>query len=283
MASSTSRSMTGFLGGQRAVHILSPRNFQYACCVSGILCALFFLFAFVASGFIAPIKPYWTAEQTLHHFQTHEGGIQTGAALMLISGMLYLPLTAAISAQMRRIPNLHYAVSALQLASGAAGIFTFMMPAMILATAVFRLDRPAEITQLMTDFFWITALMPWPTFMTQNFAFAYAILIDQRPHPLFPKFMAVINIAVPILFVPAIAMHCTKTGPLAWNGGLTFWTAGSLFCSQLVIDSICLFFAIRSEPVGGEKIVDMFPNTLPHADDKIESGESVPNGSSESS
>jgi hypothetical protein len=98
---------------------------------------LFFFFTFVAAGFLPPARPYWTAEETVAHYTRHLTGIHTGAALMLISGMFYLPLTACISAQMRRIPNLHYVVSAVQLASGAAGIFTFMIPAMILATAAY--------------------------------------------------------------------------------------------------------------------------------------------------
>jgi hypothetical protein len=96
--------------------------------------------------------------------------------------------------------------------------------------------------------------------MAQNFAFTYAILIDQRPKPLFPKFMAVLNFFGPILLVPGIAVHCTKTGPVAWDGGLTFWMAGITFCGQMVVDSICLFLAVQSEPVGGEIIEDMFPN-----------------------
>ncbi|KAH6871217.1 membrane protein [Thelonectria olida] len=227
--------------------MLSPRNFQYACAISGILCSLTFLLGFVASGFLPPTKPSWSAERTVQHYRDHEKGIQGGSALLVISGMFYLPLTAAISAQMRRIPNLHYVVSTLQLASGAAGIFTFMMPGMILAVANYSLDRPVEITKALNELFWITALMPWPTFMAQNFAFAYAIIIDSRPTPLFPKPIALLNIVVPVLFVPGIAIHCVKTGPLAWNGGWTFWLAGGI---------------IWTETETGEKIVDTFPTTL---------------------
>jgi len=81
--------------------------------------------------------------------------------------------------------------------------------------------------------------------------------------------MALLNVAVPVLFAPAIAMHCTKTSPLAWNGGMTFFMAGGIFCTQLIIDSICLFFAIRSEPRGGEKIMDIFPHEAPKHGDKM--------------
>lgn len=58
----------------------------------------------------------------------HHERINVGAALIVVSGMFYLPLSAAISAQMRRIPNLHYVVSILQIASGAAGVWTFILP-----------------------------------------------------------------------------------------------------------------------------------------------------------
>lgn len=237
-------------------HVLSARNFQIVCGICGILCSLTFLFSFVASHNIPPMKPYWTAEQTVQHWRTYESGTRVGAGLMLVSGAFYLPLTAAISAQMRRIPNLHYVVSALQLAAGAAGIFTYMMPAMILATIPYRLERPIEITQALTDFFWICCLMPWPTFMAQNFALAYAILVDTRAKPVFPKWVALVNITVPILFVPAIGMHCVKTGPLAWNGGMTFWMAGSIFCTQLGIDSICIIRAVWTEYEEAENPVD---------------------------
>ncbi|KAH7118453.1 hypothetical protein EDB81DRAFT_667660, partial [Dactylonectria macrodidyma] len=153
-------------------------------------------------------------------------------------------------------------VSALQLASGAAGIFTYIMPGMILAVTNYRLDRPAEITQVMNELFWITALMPWPTFMAQNFAFVFAILIDTRPIPLFPKPIAIVNILFPIIFIPGIAMHTVYTGPLAWNGAMTFWVAGLTFGLQLIVDSICLMRAISTEAPGGERIMDNFPTSL---------------------
>jgi hypothetical protein len=218
----------------------------------------------VACDFLPPIPATWGAERTVEHYRKHEKGIQAGAAMLVISGMFYLPLTAAISAQMRRIPNLHYSVSALQLASGAAGIFTFIMPGMILGVANYRLDRPVEITQVMNELFWITALMPWPTFLVQNFAFAYALLTDTRPQPLFPKPIAIVNIIVPILFIPGIAMHTVYSGPLAWNGALSFWLAGMTFCLQLIVDSFCIARAVSNEVAGGEKIVDIFPTTVDH-------------------
>ncbi|KAL4810804.1 hypothetical protein BDV18DRAFT_155417 [Aspergillus unguis] len=220
---------------------------QYYCAGCGVICSLTFLLGFVAVDFIGPIKPWWTAEQTARHYQEHTKGVHGGAALLVVSGMFYLPFSAAISYQMHRIPNLHYLVHQLQLASAAAGIWTFILPGIILGVTGYRPYRNAEITQGMSDFFWICALTPWPTFLIQNFAFSYAIIIDERQKPLFPKEVALANIVAPVLFTPALGMHTTLTGPVAFNGTLTFWVPGVFFCTQLVVDSVFLSLAIRNE------------------------------------
>ncbi|KIM93375.1 hypothetical protein OIDMADRAFT_138039 [Oidiodendron maius Zn] len=226
---------------------MSTWNIQYVCAVSGIICTFFNIGALAASGFLPPLPPSWDAEQTAKHYRDHEKGIQGGASLMVFSGMFYLLFTAVISAQMRRISNPHHAVSALQLASGAAGSLVFIMSGMVLAVTSYRLDRPVEITQALNDLFWVTYCMPWPAFIVQNFAFAYAIIIDRRSKPLFPKSIAVLNIIAPTLYIPAAALHCFKTGPLAWNGSVTFWIPASGWCVQAIVDCFCLVQAVSTE------------------------------------
>lgn len=41
---------------------------------------------------------------------------------------------------------------------------------------------------------------------------------------------------------------------------VTFWIPGILFTTQLNIEAACWFWAVRNEPAGGEKIMDLFPN-----------------------
>jgi hypothetical protein len=209
---------------------------------------LFFFFGFVAAGFIPPIPPSYSAEQIKEHYQRHEAGIRVGAMLIMVSGTFYLPYSAVISAQMNRMSHIPYLISALQLASGAACVFTFVLPGVALALAAYRLDRNAEATQTLNDWFWFLSIMPWPSFMTQNFAFAYAIFTDKSPKPVFPKFIAIINIASPILFLPVTFLHFVKSGPIAWNGGVTWWMVAVVFGLQLIFDSFCLIRAIRNDP-----------------------------------
>lgn len=252
----------------------SPKFFQYGCAASGVICSLFFLLGFVISGLVPPNKPWWNPQETTDFMITHHKRINVGAALIVISGMFYLPLSAAISAQMRRIPNLHYSVSILQVASGAAGVWAFSLPEILLCVANYDLDRPVDITQALMQLFWLVAFMPWPTFLVQNVAFAYAILTDTRAKPLFPKWMAIVNVITPLCFVPASAMGVTRRGPLSWNGALTFWVPGMTFCLQLFIDSACLAIAVSNEPEGGEKIMDLFPTKAVDHQERVDEEQS---------
>ncbi|EFX03323.1 membrane protein [Grosmannia clavigera kw1407] len=241
---------------------MSPHAFQYVCAASGILSSILFGLGFIVANFWPPVKPWWTAERTAYFFQEHTHRARIGASLIVLSGLFYMPFCAAISSQMRRIPNLHYVVQQLQLSAAAAGLWTFVLPGIMLATTSYRPDRDPGITQSLNDLFWICTLMPWQTFMVQNFCFSYAIIIDQREKPLFPKELAVYNLIVPFFWTGSTGIQFSKYGAGAFNGAITFWVLGVTFCLQLVVDAIFLILAIQSEPAGGEQIVEMFPNRI---------------------
>ncbi|KAM5357121.1 hypothetical protein ACJZ2D_016593 [Fusarium nematophilum] len=275
--SSAYRKMENTIGTIGRSRLFGPRAFQYVCGpVCGTLCAVFFIISLGLAHQLPPIPAHLSPEETMEFWRKHENGVRWGAALMMISTTFYLPYTASISAQMRRVPNLPYLASALQLAAGAAGLFTFITPAQVLALIPFRLDRSPEATQTLTDLFFFFLLMPWPSFIVQDWAWAYAILIDQRERPVFPKFMAIFNIVIPIMFLPTLGMHAHKRGAVAYQGALTFWFVGIPFIVQLLLDSICLFVAIRADPL--EPSVQLSaPLLKPEAEkQEIENGDSAP-------
>jgi hypothetical protein len=103
------------------------------------------------------------------------------------------------------------------------------------------------MTQMMNDAFWIFAVMPFPSFITQNWAFAYAILCDDRSRPLFPRYVGVVNVIAPLSFSPALGLHCVKSGVIAWNGALTFWLPAVCFGLQFGVDAFSLFNAVKIE------------------------------------
>jgi hypothetical protein len=89
--------------------------------------------------------------------------------------------------------------------------------------------------------------MPWPPFMAQNFAFAFAILTDTRTTQLFPRWLGYLNIWAPITFTPAVILQFFKSGPFALNRIVVFWLPAVVFGIQFVANVVWLLKAFSSE------------------------------------
>lgn len=231
-------------------------TFQRVCAIAGVITPILFFGAFIAAGFIPPLAPSASAAEIAAHYREHANGVRFGAGLMLMSGMFYAAYTAVISAQMQRIPGVHQAVINAQSIAGAFGCLTFLIPAMLFAVTAFRPERSPDSTLLLNDMSWIILVMPWPPFMTQNFAFAFAILSDKRSTPVFPRWLAYLNIWAPISFTPAIILPFFKSGPFGWNGIFVFWIPATIFVIQFVVNTVHLLKAIRVEEAETNKAAE---------------------------
>lgn len=223
---------------------MNQQTFQRFCAWSGILCFLFFFAAFGFAHFIPPLSPSLSAAEVARHYQEHTTGIRVGAVFMLLSGSFYAAYTAVISGQMRRIPGVHPTVVLVQLTAGAFACLTFLVPAMLFIVTAFRPDRDPATTQMLNDMSWIFLVIPWPPFMMQNFAFAFAILSDRRGEPLFPRWLAFVNVWAPIVFTPAVLLPFFKSGPFAWNGIFVLWVPATVFVLQFVANTVMLLKAV---------------------------------------
>jgi len=179
-----------------------------------------------AGSFLPPIKPSRTPEEVADHYRRHETGLKGGIALMTFVGFCFPMYTSAIGGQISRIPGVPQTVLNAQLLGGCLGGLFLILPSYFFATTVYRLDRSPELTQLLNDLSWILFAMPFPSLLCQDLAFSYAILLDRRPEPLYPRWLAFVASGLTLTFWPALGVHCVHHGAVAWNGGLAFWTAG---------------------------------------------------------
>jgi hypothetical protein len=225
----------------------AQKTFQRICAYSGIICVLLFFGGIVAADFLPPLSPSMSAAQVAAHYQAHTTGIRLGAGLIFLSSGFYVWFTAGIAGQMRRIPGVDPTVIYAQLAAGAFGCLAFLVPALLFAITAFRPDRSPDATLLLNDMSWIILVMPWIPFMAQYFAFAFSVLSDPRPQPLFPRWLAYFNIWAELMFTPAIVLPFFKSGPFAWNGLFVFWIPAVVFGSVFIVDTIFLLKAINSE------------------------------------
>lgn len=205
----------------------------------GIWSLLFLFLGFPGGNFLPPLHPDYTPAQTVRHYIRFESGVKAMAALMQFVGFFYPIYAATISGQISRIPGVSKAVVYSQLIGGTLGGLLLCLPGYFFATTVFRLDRPAEITQALSDLSWLLFAMPFPSLIAQDLAFSVAVLRDRRPNPLFPRWFAYTSTGATLAFWPSIACHLHKTGPVAWNGALAFWVGG--ICGGIQINMMVYF------------------------------------------
>jgi hypothetical protein len=211
---------------------LTTRRWEYCAITCGSLSATFLLIALAISGNIPPTKPWWDAQQVHTHYWGHVKGTQASSIFLMVAGAFYVIYGAAITRQLRRIPDIDPIIPDLQLASAAAGFCPFMLSAIALSLLTFR-DYGPELTQLLNDIFWMSFFFPWPIFWVQMWTISWAILSDKSPIPVLPRSIAMVNFAAPIVFALGTGIHMHHTGPLAWNGGLVFWPTLVIFGVQV--------------------------------------------------
>jgi len=140
------------------------------------------------------------------------------------AGVMLGPLVAVITLQMLRVEGRHPIMSFLQLVCGGVTWMFLSIPLLIMFVAAYRGGaRPPETTQTLHDLAWILFLIPIAPFIIQNLAIATAILTDERPNPIFPRWVAWANLLIGASFVPDSLLGFFRIGPFAYHGLVAFW------------------------------------------------------------
>ncbi len=214
---------------------MNTRN-QLLCAWSGVAFAVLFTLGFwPITHFMPPPSPNASALDIATMYREHTNQIRLGLLVMMGASGCILPFAAVISAQMKRMEDAPSVLTYLQLASGALGVVFFIVPCLLWSIAAFRPERDAELIQLFNDAGWLMFLMPFTTFIVQNFAIGLAILGDRSAQPVFPRWVAYFNFWVAVLFVPGGLLTFFKSGPFAWNGLFAFWVPFVVFFTWYIL------------------------------------------------
>jgi hypothetical protein len=181
--------------------------------------AAFFLFP----GFVHPMSPRASAVQVADFYRDHTARIRYSMILLNWFCVALIPLLMLIVERMRgmahRTPILRYCMIGV---AGAAPI-AFLTSTVFWLLAAFQPERDPELTQLLNDLAWITFTCGVPFLVAQCGFLALAIKTDAQAHPVFPGWVAAFNLVVALALLPAAFAGLAKSGPLAWDGLISFW------------------------------------------------------------
>jgi hypothetical protein len=135
-----------------------------------------------------------------------------------------IPLLALLVLQIRRMAHRTPIFSYSIIACAAGGPTIFLMANLFWLLAAFRPERDPQLTLMFNDLAWVTFSSQVGFLIAQNVILALAIYLDRQERPVFRPWVAHFNLVVAALLIPAAFVGAATTGPIAWDGVLTFWT-----------------------------------------------------------
>ena len=94
---------------------------------------------------------------------------------------------------------------------------------------------------------WFFFIAPVGTIIVQNLCFALSVYLDERPDPIFPRWVAHFNIAIAALLIPSAFTVLYKSGPLAWNGAVSFTLRLIVFAGYIAVMFLVLLRTVNRQ------------------------------------
>lgn len=208
--------------------------------------AVFLDFFWVVAGLLPPISPETDAASLAQRYAEDSTRLRVGLALMIFFAPICIPFAAATARQVRRIEGGWGLLSLSQLMCGLLLPIIVMFPSVYFAAAVYREDRSPEITQALSDVFWMSFVGIVGNFCLQGLILAAAAFSD-RDGAVFPRWFGYVNLWYALLAAPGSTIFLFHHGPLAWNGLLAWWIPLTAFGAWTAAISYTVLRAIRLE------------------------------------
>jgi hypothetical protein len=207
-------------------------------------------------GFLQPMSPTLSAEQVAAFYRDPENLPRIRYSMILFNWFAVglIPVLALLALQVRRMahrtPIFSYAI----IACAAGGPTIFLMANLFWLTAAFRPLRDPQLTLMFNDLAWVTFSSQVGFLIAQSVILALAIYLDRQERPVFGRWVAHFNLVVAALLIPAAFTGAAMTGPLAWDGLLTFWVRNVAIGLWIVVMAVVLGRAIARQRAEGEAV-----------------------------
>jgi hypothetical protein len=206
------------------------------------------LVAFVTfPGFFPPMSPLMSAQQVADFYRRHQAMIRFSMITFNVCGVMLVPMLMVIVYQMKRMATPTQVLAHGYLSAVVGGVTLFAIADLFWLIAAFRPDRDPQIVMLLNDLAWIVFTAPVGMIIAQNFCLALAVLLDARPVPVFPRWVAPFSIGTAVAVAPAACAAVFRSGPLAWNGAVSFWLRIGAYGLYLAVMFVVLWGTIRRE------------------------------------
>lgn len=209
--------------------------------------ALFALAFLVFPVTSAPLSPTLTPEEVAAFFRDYNTGI-LGVVILcnLIAGSL-VPLFAVTAVQMSRISTSSSVFTYAYIICVGVGTTSFILADYCWGVAAFRPDRDPQLISLLNDMAWFLFIAPVGAIVVQCLCLALAVYLDERPEPVFPRWVAHVNVVAALLLAPSAFSILVKSGPLAFDGAVSFTLRIGVLATYVVVMFLVLLRVVNRQ------------------------------------
>lgn len=228
---------------------------QRVCIYCGPVMLIVWLTGFAISHYIIPPHANEGAEAIRNMYIHHTFRIRLGLIMSMFALGLLVPFSAVISTQMRRIEGKHSVLAGTQITSGAVLSLEFIIPFMVWLTAAYRpsLITPT-ISRMLNDMGWLMFVCVISTVMVQIASIAFAVFLDKRENPIFPRWFGYLNAWVAILLAPAGLIAFFHHGAFTWRGLIGFFLPLTVYTIWMFATFAMLLRAVNNQTVEDDEI-----------------------------
>jgi hypothetical protein len=207
-------------------------------------------------GFVHPMSPTMSAAEVAAFYRDPENLPRIRYSMILFNwfAVALIPILALIVLQMRRMAHRTPIFSYALIACAAGGPTIFLMASLFWLLAAFRPERDPQLIVLFNDMAWVTFSSQVGFLIAQSVILALAIFLDRQEQPVFPRWVAHFNLVVAALMMPAAFVGAAMTGPVAWDGLLTFWVRNVAIGLWIAVMGVVLARAIARRRAEDESV-----------------------------
>ncbi|MEU1983197.1 hypothetical protein [Nocardia sp. NPDC019395] len=210
---------------------------------TGPAAGVILLIAFVAfPGFFPPMSPEMPAEQVAAFYADNQALIRFSMITFNLCGIMLIPFFMVIVAQLKRMATQSHVFAYCYLTATVSGATIFALADIFYLVAAFRPGRDPELILLLNDMAWIVFIAPVGILVAQNLLLAAAVYFDRGPRPVVPRWVAHFAVCTALAMAPATAAAVVTSGPLAWDGIISFWLRNGAFA----VFTVVMFFVLRN-------------------------------------
>lgn len=216
---------------------------QYVVLWSGPAIAVVLIALFLAfPGFLPPMSPTMTATQVAQFYDQHRPWIQLSMVGFNLCGIMIVPFLVLIVAQMKRMATQSHVFAYGYLAAVVSGATLFALSNVYFAAAAFRHGRDPNAIMVLNDLAWLSFIAPIGMLVAQFTMLALAVYFDRGPKAVFPRWVGHFSVLTALLMAPSALSAVFTTGPLAWDGFISFWVRNGAFALFVAV----MFFVLRN-------------------------------------